>query len=883
MFVFTPMSLHHPDPSEAAAPADALDEALQPLAMLTLPMLVSQAEQLQADGHLQAAVNLYRLWLAHSQQPHQPLAWFNLGALLQRMGETGQAIAAYRQCLARDPSVAQAHINLGLSLERLGQHEEALHAWGSLVSRRYLTPPPDVAMLTTALNHMGRLQENQRNYLQAEQALESSLQLQPKQPGVIQHWVHIRQKACAWPVYKPLEHISQGELMRATSPLAMIALSDDPAVLLQNAQAFVHRTYTLAQEHLCEGRVYQHAKRRIGYVSGDLREHAVGFLLTRFVQAHDRERYELYAYDFTPDDGTPHRQGLLAQFDHVRSIHQLDDRQAAQCVLDDEIDILIDLHGLSSGARPGIFALHPAPRQGTYLGFIGSTAMPWLDFVLADDQVLPPELELHFSERPLRMRGSFLPLPEVPQDLPVLNRADLGLPQDAFVMAALGNVYKITPRMFQTWMNLLRRIDDAVLWLIDDNPTTTANLRAEVLRAGVDPGRVVFCPRIPHPSFCAALRLADVYLDTFPYNCGSTSADVVNAGVPLVTLYGRSMVSRMGLSLVTSLERPDLAVRTHEDYEDKVVETFLQRGQGLRTYAPPRHVCDVNAALAQLDQARPSSPSALSHEPERPSLHAMHIAYSAETLASRPEHFELLDNLHNPRPDWREFWPIRQYLLTHHLDDQAFYGFFSPKFGHKTGLQHADLRAFVDRHGADHDVLGWSPYWDLNALFLNPFVQGELFHTGLLPATQAFCDHVGLDLDVAQVVMHGDNTIFCNYFVARRRVWLAWLELAEKLHAAAETPGTALFELLNAPTHYGEQGLTVKVFVQERLISLLLASGRFRSRCWDLFALAPSATPLNGFFEQAVQANALKTLYAQTGHAPYLHGFKTLRAQILTE
>ena len=383
------MSAQQPDPTDPAVPAAALDEALQPLADLSLPMLVSQAEQLQNDGHGQAAVNLYRLWLAHSQQPHQPLAWFNLGALLQRMGETGQAIAAYRQCLARDPGVAQAHINLGLSLERLGQHEDALNAWGALLARRYQSPPPEAEMLTTALNHIGRLQENQRRYQQAEQALEASLQINPRQPGVIQHWVHIRQKACAWPVYKPLEHISLGELMRATSPLAMIALSDDPAVLLQNAQSFVHRTYSLAQEHLSEGRVYQHAKRRIGYVSGDLREHAVGFLLPRFVKAHDRERYELYAYDFTPDDRSLHRQGLLAQFDHVRSIHQLDDRQAAQCVLDDEIDILIDLHGLSSGARPGIFALHPAPRQGTYLGFIGSTAMPWLDFVLADKPMKP--------------------------------------------------------------------------------------------------------------------------------------------------------------------------------------------------------------------------------------------------------------------------------------------------------------------------------------------------------------------------------------------------------------------------------------------------------------------------------------------------------------
>lgn len=857
-----------------------------PLTTLTLPALVVQAEQLQDSGQLQAAANLYRLWLEHGTETHQkvhhPLAWFNLGALLQRMGETAQAIAAYRRCLALDASVAQAHINLGLSLERLGEHEEALAAWGALLARRYQSQAPDVEMQTTALNHLGRLHENRRCYPQAEEALQASLLLNPDQPGVMQHWVHIRQKACAWPVYKPLEGIGQGALMRATSPLAMIALTDDPVHLLQNAQSFVHRTYTFQEERLCAGRQYQHQRCRIGYVSGDLREHAVGFLLPTLLKAHDRERYELYAYDFTTDDGTAFRQQVLGGFDHVRSIHALDDRQAAQAVLDDEIDVLIDLHGLSSGARPGIFALHPAPQQGTYLGFIGSTAMPWLDFVLADAQALPPQLAVHFTERPVHMRGSFLPLPRVSPDLPALQRAELGLPEQAFVMAALGNVYKITPEMFACWMRLLKRIDDAVLWLIDDNPATTANLRAEVARAGVDADRVVFCPRIPHPSFCAALRLADVYLDTFPYNCGSTSADVVNAGVPLVTMYGRSMVSRMGLSLVSSLQRPDLAVSQLADYEDKVVEVRLQRAQCLRTYGEQVIDCDINAALAQLPvPANPSTP-----QPEHPTplaLHALHMAYSAETRASRPEHFELLDNTLNPRPDWREFWPMRQYLLTHHLEGDAFYGFFSPRFGEKTGLQHADMRAFVDQHGAGHDVLGFSPFWDLNALFVNPFEQGELFHTGLLAATQAFCAHAGLDVDVSQLVMHGDNTILCNYFVARRAVWIAWLELAEKLHDAAETPGTELYDLLNAPTHYAGQGLTIKVFVQERLISLLLASRAFKARSWDMFTLSPSATPLNQYRDQAVQANALKALYAQTGHPVYLQGFKSLRAQVIAE
>lgn len=565
-------------PTNIAAMDTELDiVALARSGGMALAAMVSHAEQLQSDGHAQAASNLYALWLAHHEDPRKHLVWFNHGSLLQQLGQSAQAQEAYEQALALSPDFAQARINLGLVLEKQGHTAQAIAAWAHLTGQRYAKDPVDTDMLTAALNHIGRVHENNRDYRQALEALEHSLLINPKQAGVIQHWVHIRQKACEWPVYKPLPGISKNEMIMATSPLAMLALTDDPMLQLLSAHAFVARTYGLKEERLCKVKQYHHPKKRIGFASGDLREHAVGFLLPTMLQGLDRERYELYAYDFTIDDGSEHRKKLLGMFDHVRSVHTLTDRQAAEHILEDEIDVMVDLHGLSAGARPGIFALHPAPKQGTYLGFIGTTGMPWFDFVITDRHALPPELTEYFMEKPLYVEGSFIPLTPPDENLPVVTRAEVGLPEDAFVMGAFGNVYKITPEMFAVWMKLIREIPNSLLWLIDDNPTTTENLKNHALLANVDLSKIKFSARTGHNEFSARLKLCDVFLDTFPYNCGSTSNDVIRANIPLATLYGRTMVSRMGLSISKSCGSNHLISVDADEYFEKIVNLKIKK------------------------------------------------------------------------------------------------------------------------------------------------------------------------------------------------------------------------------------------------------------------------------------------------------------------
>ena len=537
-----------------------------------LDSLFTTCEQLQQSGKSLEALAVYQSWLSTSQDANRHMAWFNYGSLLQATGNPQEAINAYTECLKLHPRFPQALINLGLTLEKMGKRDEALQQWATLVSYRLLKDAPSPEMLVLALNHIGRVQEDLKQYDMAEQALEQSLAINPKQPGVIQHWVHIRQKACAWPVYKPLPNITQNEMLMATSPLAMLALTDDPVQQLLTAFAFVERTYGFKEEFLSKGRQYHHDRLRIGYVSGDLCVHAVGLLLPELLEGHDKTKFEIYGYDFSPEDGTAHRERLKKAFHHLRPIHALTDRQVAEIVLADEIDVLIDLHGLSSGARPGIFALHPAPKQGTYLGFIGTTGMPWFDFVITDRYALPEELTPYFTEKPMYVEGSFIPLTR--DDTPVreATRAEFELPEDAFVMAAFGNVYKITPEMFATWMDILKEIKRAVLWLVDDNPTTTANIKKHAFAAKADLNRIIFTARSAHSEYKAKLKLADVFLDNYPYNCGSTTNDVIQAGVPLVTMSGQTMVSRMGGSILSSIDSTNFISKTYFDYQELVKE-----------------------------------------------------------------------------------------------------------------------------------------------------------------------------------------------------------------------------------------------------------------------------------------------------------------------
>lgn len=574
----------------AAAPQhQALDAALARCrdGKLALVDLISLAEGFNASGSADSAIALYRAWLASPPRAQAMLAFaahFNLGVSLGAKGDAAGAELAYKAAIVAKPDFYEAQINLGSQIEAQSRPAEALACWQQAVEHPGLALPAQRPMLLRALNNLGRLYEIERRYPEAEASLLRSLEVDAKQPDVLQHWIHLRQKQCTWPVYSAVAGITPHAMLMATSALAMLAGCDDPALQLLAATNFVSRKLSAPTKPLATERIYRHQRLRVGYLSGDLCTHAVGLLLADLFEQHDQSRVEVFAFCYSLEDGSAYRHRLKSSFEHFDRIDGLTDEQAAQRILDCEIDVLVDLHGLSAGTRPGILALRPAPVQLTWLGFIGTTALPCIDGVIADRFALPESLQPLFSERVLYLDPCFLPGDRRREVGPAVSRSEVGLPEDAFVFASFNNAYKLNPVMFDTWMRVLRAVPGSLLWLLDENPTATANLTAFAATRGISGERLVFAARTTIARYRARLPLADLFLDNHPYNAGSTANDVLWAGVPMLTLSGKTFVSRMGGSLLNALGLPELVTHSHLQYEEAAIALALapERLRGLR-------------------------------------------------------------------------------------------------------------------------------------------------------------------------------------------------------------------------------------------------------------------------------------------------------------
>jgi predicted O-linked N-acetylglucosamine transferase (SPINDLY family) len=306
-------------------------------------------------------------------------------------------------------------------------------------------------------------------------------------------------------------------------------------------------------------------------VSGDLCTHAVGLLLPDFLEAHNKEQFELYAYDFSPEDGSSTRSRLKAVFNHFTDIKGIADAEVAKLIRGHEIDVLIDLHGLSSGTRPEIFMRRPAPIQMTWLGYIGTTTFPWIDYVIADDYVIPSNLRPFFSERLISLKNSFLPMSAQNINPQIF---DIGFDPTTrdpgpLRLASFNNIYKIKPDLLIAWANILKQSKGKCeLWLLDDNNETTKQVKEFLVSVGVDMSCVLFLPRVSYKEHHERIRRVDLFLDTYPYNGGSTARDVVSQGVPFVTLSGQTMVSRMGGSILLECGLDELICNSYEQYVD---------------------------------------------------------------------------------------------------------------------------------------------------------------------------------------------------------------------------------------------------------------------------------------------------------------------------
>jgi len=522
-----------------------------------------------------AVIELYRSWIECQGRtaPHLFAAWFNLGAELTNTGDRSNAMLAYQNALVAGPNFAAAAINLAALLEADGRVQEAIAVLdGALQSNE---------SRTGLLNQCARLLEQNKRLVEAEKELKKSLMIRPDQPDVIQHWVHVRQKGCHWGMLSDatIPGLSRDSVAMHAGPLSGLALFDDVAQQRAINDAWMQRKMTSVGERLSPRSGYRHDRIRLGYMSSDFCQHAMSLLITELFERHDRSKFEVFGYCASPEDGSDLRRRVIAAFDHFTRIAHLSDEQAARAIRADEIDILIDLNGLTSGTRLEALRWRPAPVQATYLGFVGPVPLPELDYMFCDRIVVPPAIAAEYRPTPLYI-AEFYQANDNKRARPVpRRRVDFGLPEDGFVFCCFSNHYKITEEVFAAWMDILRRVDHGILWLAADNVWAHDNLANAARNAGIDPARILYAPRTGPSEYLAYLDAADLFLDTHPYNAGTVASDAIRMHLPLVTLSGQSFASRMAGRLLAAVGAHDGIAETLHDYVEKAVALATDRSR----------------------------------------------------------------------------------------------------------------------------------------------------------------------------------------------------------------------------------------------------------------------------------------------------------------
>ncbi len=544
--------------------------------------LIRTAEMLKQEAQADLVEVLYATWVQHNQD--NPLLYavlFNHSVVLSDGGKLEAARACLEKALKLNPEFIPAHINLGRLYERLGNVAPALVQWSVALARMAPVNGASVGYKTTALNQSGRALEAANQDEAAEEMLRQSLELDSHQSEVIQHVVALRQRQCKWPTVLPSERVSARAQVEGMSPLSMAAHTDDPIMQLAAACKYNRDDVGTPKEAHVEwpAAIPGSGRLRIGYLSSDLREHAVGFLMTEVLGLHDREAVEVFAYYCGPEAKDKLHAHFRETADHFKDITSLGDEAAARQMVEDGIQILVDLNGYTREARLKVVARRPAPVIVNWLGFPGTMASPYHHYIIADDWIIPPSHEGYFSEKVLRL-PCYQPSSrkrEVAAATP--SRRDVGLPAEGMVYCCFNGAHKINRFTFNRWLMIIARVPGSVLWLLGGSEAANRRLQDYAAERGVAKERIVFGDKLPNPAHLARYALADLFLDTTPYGAHTTASDALWMGLPVLTFSGRSFASRVCGSLVRAAGTPEMACSTAEELVERAVELGSEPGK----------------------------------------------------------------------------------------------------------------------------------------------------------------------------------------------------------------------------------------------------------------------------------------------------------------
>jgi protein O-GlcNAc transferase len=486
----------------------------------------------------------------------------NRGIILFDLKRMGDAIASYDRALAIRGDYAEALNNRAAALAGLRRFAESLADCD-----RALALHPEFADALTnrgnALSELGRPDDALASY---EQALAAD----PTHPSALSGLANAALVTGDWKRTAELAPLLKADVQAGKSviqPFVLMGYWDDNELQLRCSQNYVRQAGPGPLPPMWKGEHYGHDQIRIAYLSADFHQHVTAALTAEMFERHDRARFEITAVSFGPDDGSDMRARLVKAFDRFHDARAQSDRDVAALLRSWEIDIAVDLGGHTSGARPWVLAHRPAPVQAKYMGYPGTSGCDFIDYIIADRIVVPPDQDRFFSEKIAALPDTLWVTDTTSQALAPPSRHDAGLPENGFVFCCFNHNWKVTAPIFDIWMRLLNKVDGSVLWLLQGNTAIRENLRREATARGVDPARLVFAERTTPQLHMARQQLADLFLDTLPYNAHTTASDALWAGLPVITTPGQSFPARVAASILQAAELTDLVAPDLKSYE----------------------------------------------------------------------------------------------------------------------------------------------------------------------------------------------------------------------------------------------------------------------------------------------------------------------------
>ncbi len=628
------------------------------------PALIGRGRALHELGYWQQALNCFDRIL--DQAPTHAEGLFYRANVLFEQRRYEEALSAYDGAWQAGRQTLEVLNNRGNTLRELHRYEQALECYQaalaiapdhaeSLCNRANLhldldQLPQALVGYEAALQSCPTLPEALENrglaLMMAERAHEATdcyaelLRVAPRHPLAASSLLNARLSSCDWRAVRSdlAAVVSAVEDGRPEHPFALLSLSDAPDLQLRCARTFAARWPTrmqsIPQPHhgRAQGRI------RVAYVSADLREHAVAMLLIGVLEHHDRRGYESLGVALRPGDESLLGRRVRSAFDQFIDASRSSERAIAEQLRAQQVDIAIDLSGFTRWGRPGIFAHRAAPVQVNYLGYAGTLGAPYMDYILADEVVIPQGQEAHYSEQVVRLPHCYLPNDDRREIAERPSRSIVGLPEDALVLCAFTNTYKINPPMYEVWMRLLRELPESVLWLRAVGEPARGNLLREAQRRGVEPERLIFAEHVSSMSeHLARQALADLYLDTVPYNAHSTACDALWAGVPVLSCAGRSFASRVAASALHAVGLAELVTESLQQYERVALELGRDR---------PR----LAALRARLAAHRLSAPLFDTRSYTRALESALHHMHQRARLGLPPAGFNVADSTSDGDP-----------------------------------------------------------------------------------------------------------------------------------------------------------------------------------------------------------------------------------------